>query len=371
MLVLVTGAGGFVGKNLCARLRSRNIDYIAAYRTTTPIELHSLLDRCDFVVHLAGENRPLDDNKFQEVNVLLTQNIVNYLIETKKSVPIFLSSSIHAALKTPYGISKLKAEVALEGYNKSTGADIHIERLKNVFGKWSKPNYNSAVATFCYKIAHGEPIEITNPSNLVELTYIDDVVDCIVSKIDSIDKSAKSQQNINKFIPSYSVQVGELARLIESFNTSIATNLVPDLSDAFTKKLFSTYVSFLPEEALDLGLLKREDPRGWLFELVKSESFGQIFISKTIPGITRGNHYHNSKVEKFCVIQGQAEINLRSINSTKKTTYTVNGENISLVNIPPGYTHSIKNVGETEMITIFWANEIFDPNFPDTIAEEV
>lgn len=286
----------------------------------------------------------------------------------RKPVLVF-SSSIQADLDNPYGASKKAAEEAVEEYQQRTGAPAYVFRLPNVFGKWSRPNYNTVVATFCYNISRGLPVQVSNRANPLKFVYVDDVVRAFL-EIAAVLKpeSALVRPEVK---PVYETTLGDLHDLIASFKENRAKSLLPDLSDPFTKCLHSTYLSFcdMGELACDVDL--KTDDRGWLFELVKSPAAGQIFVSRTKPGITRGNHYHDTKVEKFCVIQGEGVIRFRHVLGAEIVEYKVSDQRIQVVDIPPGYTHSIENTGSGEMITLFWANEIFDPRKPDTSFEKV
>ena len=369
--ILITGADGFIGKNLRAVLMRREDVLILAFDVNNKTdELERYLQQAEIVYHLAGVNRPKEIIEFEEGNVDLTKKIVDFLKKLERRPTIVFSSSTQAELNNPYGISKKKAEDALIRYGKEfENRKVHIYRLTNVFGKWCRPNYNSVVATFCYNISHGLDISIRDANYLLELVYIDDVVTEFVRFIDNPEHY--SGQPYCDVKTKYEVTLGELARKIYKIHDIQRSFMVPDLADDFTRSLYATYLSYLNNEDFSYGLDMKTDQRGWLAELIKSEHFGQIFVSKTSEGVVRGNHYHDSKIEKFCVVQGKALIKLRHILEGDVLTFPVSGENIEVVDIPPGYTHCIENVGKTEMITIFWANQIFNPDRPDTHYLEV
>jgi UDP-2-acetamido-2,6-beta-L-arabino-hexul-4-ose reductase len=323
----------------------------------------------DVVYHLAGVNRPEKIDDFETGNVDVTRTIVSVLEKLSRKPYIVMSSSTQAELDNPYGKSKKKAEEVLLEYSKKTGAKIFIYRLPGVFGKWSKPNYNTVVATFCYNIARGLDIAISDRNSEIELVYIDDVVNEFINLLNThCDIGYSHYYGINK---TFKVTLGELADKIYQLHDIRNSLMVPDLSGDFMKYLHATYASFLDEKDFSYPLKGKVDNRGCLFELIKSEYFGQIFVSKTHKGVIRGNHYHNSKVEKFCVIKGKAVIRFRNIITNESLAYHVSDEKIEIVDIPPGYTHSIENVSDGAMIVLFWANQILDQNNPDTYYCEV
>ena len=368
MKVLVTGSKGFIGQNLIKNLlRDKEIEILEFDKENTIEELRNQIEETDFIYHFAAVNRPKNEEEFKIVNVELTKTIVEILLEMNKKIPIVISSSIQIALDNPYGNSKKAAEEILIGYREKTGADVYIYRLSNVFGKWSKPNYNSAVATFCYNIAHDKEVWISDKAKNIELIYIDDVVDEFVHLL-SVRKEYTGYLQV---MPKFSITLGELTAKIKNFHKNRKKYIVPNFSDEFTKRLYSTYISYLEKDNLSQDLDLKKDERGELFELIKSKCFGQIFVSTTKAGIVRGNHYHDSKIEKFCLIKGEAKIKLRNILTNEEISYNVSDKIIEVVDIPPGYTHSIENIGKEDMIVLFWANEIFDPDNPDTYYEKV
>ncbi len=367
--VLVTGHRGFLGTNLRIALARRGdvrVIGLASGRSTD--ELASAVEQADFIFHLAGVNRPRNDADFAKHNTELTQQVCHLLKSAGRQVPIVFSSSIQAELDNPYGRSKRAAETALVDLACNTGAPVYIDRLPNVYGKWSRPDYNSVVATFCHNISHDLPVRVDDPSQSVRLAHVDDVVR---RWIDLLDGGGEWPQVGRENEPIDEITVGDLRDRITSFRDSRFSGLLPDLADRLTRSLYGTYLSFVDADALALPVALRKDPRGWLFELVKSQSAGQIFVSSTRPGFRRGDHYHDTKVEKFCVVQGRGLIRIRPVGSDAIVEYRVDDDGIRIVDIPPGLTHSIENTGTSDMITIFWASEIFDPDLPDTFPAVV
>lgn len=368
--VLVTGSKGFIGKNLLeAFSRREDVETISFDIEDDPAALKSALGKADIVYHLAGVNRPKNVEDFEPGNTGLTRTIISLLREMDKKPAIVMPSSTQAVLDNPYGISKKKAEDILIEFSNETGADVYIFRLTNVFGKWSRPNYNSVVATFCHNISHGLDIIISDSEKELELVYIDDVIASFIKILNNSENTTKYK--ILDVKPSYLITLGDLADKIYEIRDIRKTLVVPDLSDNFMKCLYATYLSYLDKDNFSYPLDIKTDNRGSLFELIKSEHFGQIFVSKTHGGIIRGNHYHNTKIEKFCVIQGNALIKFRHILGDEVLSYPVSGEKPEVVDIPPGYTHSIENLSDSEMIVLFWADQIFDFEEPDTYFCEV
>ncbi|HNV36634.1 MAG TPA: NAD-dependent epimerase/dehydratase family protein [Rectinema sp.] len=368
MNVLVTGAAGFLGQNLCIRLsREKDCTVLPFDIANEESELFELLTKADRIVHLAGINRPLEPSEFMAGNFGLTSTIADALEKMQRPIPIIFSSSIQAELQNDYGKSKRAAEERLRVYNERTGAPVRIFRFANIFGKWCRPNYNSAVATFCYNIVHGLPLTIHDPGAPLQLVYIDDVVEAIVREL-------KAELESFAYVtaePVYETTVGQVANLIRDIHEKRQKGFVGDYSDSFYKKLATTYLSYVDIPSLAAAPEMKSDERGWLFELIKSEKAGQIFVSTTKPGKVRGNHYHDTKVEKFCLVKGKARISLRKVNSTEHYAFDVDDTSIRIVDIPPGYTHAIQNTGTEDCIVLFWANEVMDPNRPDTYRLEV
>ena len=368
--VLVTGAGGFIGRNLTVHLERRgDVEVLPFEASDTLADLQRMVGRADLIIHLAGVNRPPDDSEFETINTGLTRILTDILRGQPVKPPVIFASSIQAGLDNPYGRSKRLAETELINYNRDTGGTIHIFRLPNVFGKWCRPNYNSVVATFCNNIARGMKIRIDDPSAPVTLIYIDDVVRAFASFLDTPVTGTESLYHSAG--DPHSTTVGELAAVIRSFRDMRSTLVLPDMDETFTRCLYATYLSYLETDDFSYRPVTRTDVRGSLTELLKSEHFGQIFVSTSRRGVLRGNHYHDTKVEKFCVLKGSAVIRLRQIEGGKVISCPVSGERIEIVDIPPGYTHSIENTGDSELVTLFWADEVFDPGQPDTFADEV
>jgi len=358
--ILITGAKGFLGRNLAAHLRSRgDCNLLLCDLETRAEELKAWLREAEVIFHLAGVNRPKDPGEFERGNVGFTEEICELLREAGRTPTIVFASSIQADLENPYGLSKRKAEETLRAFAASTGAAVRIFRLKNVFGKWCRPNYNSVVATFCHNIANDLPIAISDPANEVELSYVDDVVAAFWAELEN-------RTSVPPGIASIRIRLDDLAGRIQAFHEMGATLKTPDFAEWSNRALYATYTSYLPAEARRHNLEIRADARGSLAEFIKSGHFGQIFISRTRPGITRGNHYHHTKTEKFFVVEGEGMIRMRHVESAEVVEYRVRGEDFQSIDIPPGYTHSIENVGAGEMVTLFWASEIFDPDRPDT-----
>jgi UDP-2-acetamido-2,6-beta-L-arabino-hexul-4-ose reductase len=371
MDILITGAKGFVGKNLVVALKRRADAEVFLYDMDSPSgSLEKYLAQADVVYHLAGVNRPEKVEEFDEGNTGFTATMVSILDGMGRKPAMVMSSSTQAALDNPYGVSKKKAEDILRDYGRRTGAPVYIYRLPGIFGKWSRPNYNTVVATFCHNIARGLDIAISDRDKKVELVYIDDVVSEFLSLLDN-RREKITHDTYCGVERTFRITLGDLAERIYQFREMRRSLIVPDLSDYFTKCLHATYSSFLEKSDFSYPLEMKTDARGSLFELIKSEHFGQIFVSTTHKGVVRGNHYHDSKVEKFCVIKGEAVIRFRHVLSDEVLSYPVSDKKIEVVDIPPGYTHSIENLSDGEMIVLFWANQILDQERMDTFFEEV
>jgi UDP-2-acetamido-2,6-beta-L-arabino-hexul-4-ose reductase len=369
MNVLVTGSAGFVGRNLCVALGARAGVRLFEHDVAGPGgSLEEGLAAADVIFHLAGVNRPQDPAEFDTGNAGSTVEICRSLRARGRAPTIVLASSIQAELDNPYGRSKHAAEEAVRRYCDEAGAVGVAYRLRNLFGKWCRPNYNSVTATFCHNIARNLPVEISDPANAVDLSYIDDVIAAFLGELDSPAPASRGFRVAGP-LPSYRTTVGELAGLIESFRAFRSTLHVPDFSNPFVRALYATYLSYLETGNFAYTLNVRTDTRGSLAEFAKSAPFGQIFVSRTQPGVTRGNHYHHTKAEKFLVVEGEAVIRFRSILTKDEIVeYRVSGRDYRVVDIPPGYTHSIENVGPGALVTLFWASEVFDPQRTDTRA---
>ena len=369
MKILVTGAKGFVGKNLVAELENRGYKDIFEYsRDTDESLLNEYTKECEFVFHLAGVNRPKDEKEFMEENFGFTLKLLDLLRKNNNKSPILITSSVQAEKDNPYGRSKKAGEDLLFNYNRETGVKVYVYRLPNLFGKWSKPNYNSVVSTFCYNIARDLDIQINNPKVELNLCYIDDVLDEFLRALE--DNLTREGQFC--VVPvTYKMKLGELAELIQSFKESRKNLNIPDMGVLFTKKLYSTYLSYLPEDKFSYPLKMNTDTRGSFTEFIRTPERGQVSVNVSKPGITKGNHWHHTKNEKFLVVGGEGLIRFRKIDSDETIEYKVSGEKLEVVDIPIGYTHSIVNMGNTDMVTIMWANECFDPENPDTYYLEV
>ena len=367
--VLITGSSGFIGKNLAAHLSTKKeISVLEFNKSHTLQDLEVFVNKSDFIFHVAGVNRPKNEKEFNNINTGLTETIIEIVERSGRKIPILLTSSTQADQDNPYGKSKLEAEKKLMEWSEKSGSSVCIYRLPNVFGKWSKPNYNSVVATFCHNISHGIPVEISDPEKEITFVYIDNVLEEFYELLNSsLDVTKKYYEVERKF----TISLGSLAEKIK-FNSKISTTLqVPDFANLFDRFLYATYVSFAKESDFSYELETHHDERGWLAEFIKSENFGQIFVSSTEPGYTRGNHWHHTKIEKFLVVVGTEEIKLRNYGSDEVISYKVSPEKPTVVDMPAGYVHSIKNVGKTPMITLFWSDEILNKTKPDTYFEEV
>ena len=366
--ILITGSNGFVGKNLALTLAQRQDLKVTGFDIDDePATLSALVAGADFIFHLAGVNRPQTPEEFTTGNTGLTQTLVSLLQSQGKKTPLLISSSTQAAQDNAYGISKRDAEEAVFAYGRGCGAPVFVYRLPNVFGKWCRPNYNSAVATFCHNIAHDLPIQINDPQVVMNLVYIDDVVNSFMAALDG----AESPVDFCAVQPVHSVKLGVIAELLQSFKSSRLERSIPDMADPFTKKLYATYLSYLPVDQFSYPLKMNVDERGSFTEFIKTIDRGQVSVNISKPGITKGNHWHHSKNEKFLVVSGQGVIRFRQIGGEEIIEYVVSGEKLEVVDIPTGYTHNISNTGETDMVTVMWCNEQFDPEKPDTFFELV
>lgn len=383
MNILVTGAKGFIGKNLIATLhniadgkdRSFGIDSdITVFEydiDTDPSLLDAYCKNADFLFNLAGVNRPENPDEFMKGNFGFASELLDLLKKYNNKCPIMISSSIQATLDNPYGESKRAGENLIFSYGNEMDVPVFVYRFPNVFGKWCRPNYNSAVATFCHNIAHDLPIKMNDPSVDMTLVYIDDVVAELISAL-------KGQPHINTdgfcYVPvEHKIKLGEIVDLINSFKAQPESLLIPEIPEnSFGKKLYSTYLSYLPKEKVSFPLKMNEDARGSFTELIKTEKCGQFSVNISKPGITKGQHWHHSKWEFFIVVSGHGLIQLRKIDSDEVLNFEVSGKKIEAIHMLPGYTHNIINLSDTDdLVTVMWANEQFDPNHPDTYFEPV
>ncbi|MGI2180127.1 UDP-2-acetamido-2,6-beta-L-arabino-hexul-4-ose reductase [Shewanella frigidimarina] len=368
MNIVVTGANGFIGKNLLVFLHEAGFDSITTItRENSNDEILSKVATADFIYHLAGINRPKSDDEFKVGNTDLTALIVNHLISLDKKTPIVLSSSIQAEFDNPYGISKAAAEDLLNLYEDKTGANVYIYRLPNVFGKWCRPNYNSAVATFCHNTLNNLPIFIHNAEAELNLVYIDDVCKQFIRLLDS------SIVDNGRFdiTPTYKVTVGEVATLLGKFKESRNSLITEKVGSEFIRALYSTYLSYLEPSQFAYPVTQHSDERGTFVEMLKTKDSGQFSFFTAHIGVTRGGHYHHSKTEKFLVIKGKALFKFKHIVTDEFYELVVDGEESSIVETAPGWSHDVTNIGNEELVVMLWANEIFDRNNPDTINYKI
>ncbi len=372
MKVLITGANGFVGKNLQLRLSERqDVQVVCFTRDHRPEQLPDLLQGVDFVFHLAGVNRPQDPEEFAAGNAGLTRALCDAVAGVARAggrrIPILHTSSTQAALDNPYGRSKREAEAALQAAGRDPLVPVHVFRLPNVFGKWCRPDYNSAVATFCHNIARDLPIRINDPQAVMTLVYVDDVLDRFLQLMDGAD-AATGPDGFESVAPQYTVTVGELARQLQAFRDSRGTLMTDHVGTGLVRALYSTYVSYLPVEAFAYEVPQHADPRGVFVEMLKTPDCGQFSFFTAHPGVTRGGHYHHSKTEKFLVIRGDAKFRFRHMQTGQVHELLTSGTRPQIVETVPGWTHDITNIGEDEMVVMLWANEVFDRARPDTFA---
>lgn len=372
MKVLITGANGFLGKNLHLHLSERpDVQVVCFNRSDDLAKLPGMIKDVDFVFHLAGVNRPLDPVEFVSGNTDLTQalcKVVTTVAETTgKKVPVVYTSSTHAAYENAYGDSKRSAEDALLALQRTHGVSVHVFRLPNVFGKWCKANYNSVVATFCNNIALGQKIQINDPAAPVTLVYVDDVISCFVQLMDGADV-AIGLEGFATVFPQFTITVGELAGQIQAFKDSRETLMTERVGNGLVRALYATYLSYLPLESFAYIVPSYIDSRGVFVEMLKTPDSGQFSYFTAHPGVTRGGHYHHSKTEKFLVIKGQARFKFRHMQTDQCHELVTKGEKAEVVETVPGWTHDITNIGSDELVVMLWANEVFDRVNPDTFA---
>jgi len=365
--ILITGSDGFIAQNLISYLKRENGIKLYFYNKEDSLDiLEVYIKESNFIFHLAGVNRPKNTNEFYTGNRDLTQFITQTLKKLNKNIPILFTSSIQVKENNDYGKSKLEAEEILIDYSKKMNANIFIYRLPNVFGKWSKPNYNSVISTWCYNIANNIDIKINNRESELSLVYIDDVIKAFLNRLANNDGNRYYEIDII-----YSKTLGEIEKLLYSFKKNRETLIMPNVANGFNRALYATYLSFLPTDNFSYPLKGYKDERGTFYEILKTSDSGQCSISTTAPNIKRGGHFHHTKNEKFLVVKGEALIQLRDIRTDEVIEYKINDKNMKIVEMIPGYTHNIQNIGNQELILFLWANENYDKNNPDTYYLEV
>ncbi|EMJ96560.1 NAD dependent epimerase/dehydratase family protein [Leptospira alstonii serovar Pingchang str. 80-412] len=363
MNVLITGANGFIGKNLSSQLfETKEFKILPYLKESSEEELDHFICEADFIFHLAGVNRPKESLEFKKVNTDLTESICNLLKKKNKKTPILFSSSIQAALDNEYGKSKLEAENLLNRLQTENGNPVFIFRLPNVFGKWCRPNYNSVVATFCHNITRDIPVKINDPSTNLTLVYIDDVID----KFFGILKN--SSPSLDRNIPEYKITLNELYELLQAFKRSRKDLIIPNVGTGLERALYATFTSYLDTNSFSYSVPQYKDQRGVFVEMLKTKDAGQFSFFTAHPGITRGEHYHHSKIEKFLVLTGKAKFRFRHILTNEYFEILTQPESPQIVESIPGWTHDITNIGRDEMIVMLWASEIFDRSRPDTYS---
>jgi UDP-2-acetamido-2,6-beta-L-arabino-hexul-4-ose reductase len=368
MKILITGAKGFIGKNLIAELHNSGYNDLLEYDIDTNADLlDEYVCNCDFVFHLAGVNRPQNPDEFMLGNFGFTSHLLDLLKRRNNKAPVLITSSTQAVLDNQYGQSKKAGEDLIFQYSRENDIPVFVYRLPNVFGKWCRPNYNSALATFCYNIANDLPIKVNDPDVEMNLVYIDDVVSSFIDKLNETNHSFEHE----KIEPVHTIKLGEIVALLYQFKGSRENLQIPNMNDIFIKKLYSTYLSYLPQDKFSYLLKMNTDHRGSFTEFLKSPDRGQVSINISKPHITKGNHWHHTKNEKFLIVSGNGVIRFRKIDSEEIIEYFVSGEKLEVVDIPVGYTHNIENLGDRDMVIIMWVNEIFDKEKPDTFFLEI
>jgi UDP-2-acetamido-2,6-beta-L-arabino-hexul-4-ose reductase len=367
--ILITGAQGFLGKNLAVTLRNLGYKHLLLVDKDTPKnQYEQFVKDAQFIFHFAGVNRPQNPDEFKEGNVDTITELLGWMKQFRSKAPLVVSSSIQALADNPYGRSKKAGEDLVLAYAQAFKHPIYIYRFSNIFGKWSRPNYNSVVATFCHNISRDIPIKINDELAKISLIYVDDVVkemiDCLEGKVTTID-------GILRVLPEYEITVGELAKTLTRFKLSRKDLHLENQADPLIKKLYATYLSYLDDTQFIYDLTMHEDVRGSFTEVLKTNQDGQVSVNISKPGITKGNHFHHTKNEKFIVVSGEGLIRFRKVDTDKIIEYRVSGNKIQVVDIPPGFVHSIVNVGKVDLVTIMWASEPYDPNYPDTYPMEV
>lgn len=364
--ILVTGSSGFIGQNLTVRARELGISVVSFTRYDSIESLPSKLDGVDAVIHLAGENRPIDESAFKAVNTDLTEALCNAISATRKRIPLVLASSAQAEQDNPYGRSKLAAEQIVKRFSSSIANPAVVFRLPGVFGKWCKPNYNSVVATFCHNLARGMPIQVNDPNAQLSLVYIDDVVTALLNAVE------ESNEYVHQTVePVYNLMLGELEQKLRSYEDCRGSLISEEVGVGLDRALYATYISYLPSERFSYQLPRHADERGVFVEMLKTKTSGQFSFFTAGPGITRGGHYHHTKSEKFLVLKGRALFRFKHLTTEEYYELETEGDESRVVDTIPGWTHDITNIGEEELLVMLWANEIFDRENPDTIAMQV
>ena len=368
MKVLVTGANGFIGKNLISHLQEQeDVEIILFDKNDDFNIIKDNIKELDFIFHLAGVNRPNDNKEFYEGNYDFTKELVDLINKENPKIKLMISSSIQAELDNDYGKSKKMAE----DYIKENVKNSYIFRFHNVFGKWCRPNYNSVIATFCNNIANDLDIRIDDENKELEFIYIDDICYTMLDLLRGKTKDIENKNDIYYINPRYKVTLGRIVEMLNEFKNDMNSIYVPSTGDDFTKKLFATFVSYLPLDKDVTGTVKHVDERGSFTELVRTIPAGQFSISFSKPGIVRGNHYHHTKMERFIVVKGKAKITFESVIDDTRKEFIVDDSDIKIITIPVGYTHNIENIGEGEMILVMWCNELFDEDKPDTYRKDI
>ena len=364
--VVVTGAGGFIGRNLCVKLDELGHRAMPLLRESTDAQWARAIAEADAVVHLAGANRPPDPAEFAGVNVGSARLLVETLEKAGQSLSVIYSSSIRAQGNDDYGASKRAGEDVLLAYAERSGSSVHVFRLPNVFGKWARPNYNSAVATFCHNIARGMPVAVHEPAAPLRLVYVDDVVRSFVEILEN-----GAEPGFAAVQPVYEITVGEVVDAIRGFRDDRGENFIDEVGVGFTRALYATYVAAMPPEEFSYPIVSHSDHRGTFSEMLKTRTSGQFSYFTAFPGVTRGGHYHHTKTEKFLIVHGQARFRFRHIVTGEQHEIVTTGDEPRVVETVPGWTHDVTNIGDETMISLLWANEVFDRDRPDTIAAEV
>lgn len=367
MKILLTGAKGFIGKNLSFFLKEKGYE-VLSYDVGDEDKLEEYVSSSDFIINLAGINRPLSKEEFYDGNVNFAARLLDIVKKVGSKSPIILTSSTKATSTSDYGKSKKMAEDLFFAFSKENNHPVYVFRLYNVFGKWCRPSYNSVIATWCYNITHDLPIEINKDAPSIDFVYIDDIASNFISIIEG---NHTGSNEILYVEPHYSKTLEEVASLLESFKQSRINHMVPNIATPFEKKLYSTYLSYLDKSSFAYPLDMHKDYRGSFTEVLKTIGQGQVSINISKPGISKGNHYHHTKNEKFLVVSGTCLTEFRKIDSDEIISIKTSGDKLEVIDIPPGYTHSITNIGKEDSVTLMWANELYDPKNPDTIFMKV